>query len=155
MPATSCRFWCFSPSSERPAGAGPSRGKSSFRSLVLGTIPLSDPLALLERLFAGHLPQGAALTGAVIVFVLYAVLGSRTFCGWVCPMDTIEFFEPGRSWTDEDARRAKSAYEKTAARRAARQAQIDAELERRRQTTRKGLVADILAQVRKSGRSAS
>ena len=45
-------------------------------SLVLGTIPLSDPLALLERLFAGHLPQGAALLGAVIVFVLYAVLGS-------------------------------------------------------------------------------
>ena len=58
-------------------------------SLVLGTIPLSDPLALLERLFAGHLPQGAALTGAAIVFVLYAVLGSRTFCGWVCPMNLV------------------------------------------------------------------
>lgn len=58
-------------------------------SLVLGTIPLSDPLALLERLFAGHLPQGAALLGAVIVFVLYAVLGSRTFCGWVCPMNLV------------------------------------------------------------------
>ena len=70
-------------------------------------------------------------------------------------MDTIEFVEPGRSWTDEDARRAKAAYEKNAARRAARQAEIDAELERRRQTTRKGLVADILAQVRKSGRSSS
>jgi len=58
-------------------------------SLVLGTIPLSDPLALLERLFAGHLPQGAALLGSVIVFVLYAVLGSRTFCGWVCPMNLV------------------------------------------------------------------
>ena len=90
---------------------------------------------------------------------LYAVLEADcTGCGLcvpACPMDTIEFVEPGRSWTDEDARRAKAAYEKTTARRAARQAEIDAELERRRQTTRKGLVADILAQVRKSGRSAS
>ena len=50
---------------------------------------------------------------------------------------------------------AKAANEKTAARRAARQAEINADLERRRQTTRKGLVADILAQVRKSGRSSS
>lgn len=58
-------------------------------SEVLGLVPLSDPLALLERWFAGHAPAGAALTGALIVFALYAVLGSRTFCGWVCPMNLV------------------------------------------------------------------
>ena len=43
---------------------------------------------------------------------LYAVLEADcTGCGLcvpACPMDTIEFVEPGRSWTDEDARRAKA-----------------------------------------------
>lgn len=58
-------------------------------STIAGVIPLSDPLALLERLFAGHLPTVTVLTGAAIVLVLYGVIGSRTFCGWICPMNIV------------------------------------------------------------------
>lgn len=84
---------------------------------------------------------------------LYAVLTDRctgcALCVPACPMDTIEFVELDREWTDEDAHRAKDAFEATKARRTARRAQIDAELERRRKTTQKGLVADILARVQR------
>ena len=41
-------------------------------SEVAGTIPLSDPLALLERLAAGHMPTLTAGLGALIVLVLGA-----------------------------------------------------------------------------------
>ena len=58
-------------------------------SRIAGTIPLSDPLALLERLAAGHLPTVTAGLGALIVVVLYGLLGSRTFCGWICPMNMV------------------------------------------------------------------
>lgn len=58
-------------------------------SEIAGVIPLSDPLALLERLAAGHLPTFAAGLGALFVLVLYGLLGSRTFCGWVCPMNMV------------------------------------------------------------------
>lgn len=58
-------------------------------SKLLGIIPLSDPLALLERLCAGILPAAPALLGAAIVLGLYALLGSRTFCGWICPMNIV------------------------------------------------------------------
>ena len=58
-------------------------------SEFVGIIPLSDPLALLERLAAGHLPTFTAGLGALIVLVLYGLLGSRTFCGWICPMNMV------------------------------------------------------------------
>ncbi len=58
-------------------------------SKFLETIPMTDPLALLERLAAGHLPQATAALGALIVLLIYGTLGSRTFCGWVCPMNIV------------------------------------------------------------------
>lgn len=33
-----------------------------------------------------HLPA-TALTGAVIITVLYALAGKRLFCSWVCPLN--------------------------------------------------------------------
>ena len=36
-------------------------------SLTFDTLPLSDPLVLLQTLFSGHLSENAALIGAVIV----------------------------------------------------------------------------------------
>ena len=58
-------------------------------SRILETLPLADPLALLERLAAGVMPSAAALTGAAIVLALYGALGARIFCGWVCPMNIV------------------------------------------------------------------
>lgn len=41
-------------------------------SLLLDSIPFTDPLITLQSLASGHLPATVALTGAVIITVLYA-----------------------------------------------------------------------------------
>lgn len=58
-------------------------------SLLLDTIPLSDPLLVLQTLVAGHLPETTALIGAGIVIVFYAILAPRAFCAWVCPLNMV------------------------------------------------------------------
>lgn len=42
-------------------------------SLLFDTVPLTDPLMTLQSLASGHLPATVALTGAVIITVLYAL----------------------------------------------------------------------------------
>ncbi len=58
-------------------------------SLTLETLPLSDPLVLLQVLATGHLPGSAALVGGLIVLVLYLVVGGRAYCSWVCPVNIV------------------------------------------------------------------
>ena len=58
-------------------------------SEVLGAVPLADPFAVLQILFTGSLPLVEVLIGAGIILVLYAVLGGRTWCAWVCPVNMI------------------------------------------------------------------
>ncbi|MRT56993.1 quinol dehydrogenase ferredoxin subunit NapH [Enterobacteriaceae bacterium RIT693] len=58
-------------------------------SLLLDTVPLSDPLLVLQSLLGGHLPSALALIGAGIVGAGYALLGKRIFCGWVCPLNPL------------------------------------------------------------------
>ncbi|MCM5372755.1 4Fe-4S binding protein, partial [Escherichia coli] len=58
-------------------------------SLLFDTVPLTDPLMTLQSLASGHLPATVALTGAVIITVLYALAGKRLFCSWVCPLNPI------------------------------------------------------------------
>lgn len=58
-------------------------------SLLFDTVPLTDPLMTLQSLASGHLPATVALTGAVIITVLYATAGKRLFCSWVCPLNPI------------------------------------------------------------------
>ena len=58
-------------------------------SLTLKTLPLTDPLYLLQMLAAGHMPYQTAWIGAAIVLVFYLLLGGRVFCGWVCPMNIV------------------------------------------------------------------
>jgi ferredoxin-type protein NapH len=58
-------------------------------SLTLGILPLTDPLVLGQSLVAGHLPELAALTGALIVLVAYALIGGRVYCSWVCPINPV------------------------------------------------------------------
>ena len=58
-------------------------------SKLFGVIPLADPQALLERLCAGIVPTASAAVGALIITLFYGLLGSRSFCGWVCPMNFV------------------------------------------------------------------
>lgn len=46
-------------------------------SLLLDTIPLSDPLITAESLAARHLPDALTLIGAAIIVLFYAILGSK------------------------------------------------------------------------------
>lgn len=58
-------------------------------SLLFDQIPLTDPMLLLQTLAAGHWPYATAWTGALIVFVFYALVGGRVFCSWVCPVNLV------------------------------------------------------------------
>lgn len=58
-------------------------------SLLLDTVPLSDPLIVAESLAAGHLPNNLTLLGAALVIVFYMLVGSRIFCAWVCPLNIV------------------------------------------------------------------
>lgn len=58
-------------------------------SLLLDTVPLTDPLMMLESLFAGHWPALTALAGALVIVVIYALIASRAFCAWVCPLNPV------------------------------------------------------------------
>ncbi len=58
-------------------------------SVVLETVPLTDPLVLLQVLVSGHLPETAAIIGALIVLGFYLLVGGRVYCSWVCPINIV------------------------------------------------------------------
>ena len=58
-------------------------------SLLLGTVPLSDPFVLTQILSAGHLPAETALLGGLIVLLFYILVGGRSYCSWVCPVNIV------------------------------------------------------------------
>lgn len=58
-------------------------------STLLGTVPLADPFAVIQILLTGHLPMTQLLLGAGIVLVVYGIVGGRSFCSWVCPVNMI------------------------------------------------------------------
>ncbi|WP_338547873.1 quinol dehydrogenase ferredoxin subunit NapH [Roseovarius phycicola] len=58
-------------------------------SRTLDILPLTDPFVLVQSMVAGHWPALTALIGAAIVVVAYAVLGGRTYCSWVCPINPV------------------------------------------------------------------
>ncbi len=58
-------------------------------SLILGMLPLTDPLLVLQSLAAGHVPYRDALLGAAIVILSYLLIGGRVFCSWVCPVNVV------------------------------------------------------------------
>ena len=64
------------------------RGDLSASSLF-GTVPLSDPFAVVQILATGALLGVNALIGAAIIVLFYAVIGGRAFCSWVCPVNMI------------------------------------------------------------------
>ncbi len=58
-------------------------------SLTLDVLPLTDPFVLLQSIAAGQIPYRQALLGAGIVLAFYLLLGGRTFCAWVCPLNVV------------------------------------------------------------------
>ncbi len=58
-------------------------------SLTLDVLPLTDPLLVLQSLFAGHLPESAAIIGALLVIAFYLLVGGRAYCSWVCPINVV------------------------------------------------------------------
>jgi ferredoxin-type protein NapH len=64
------------------------RGNLSASEL-LGAVPMADPFAVLQQLFTAHLLKTEVLVGAAIMLVFYALLGGRTFCAWVCPVNVV------------------------------------------------------------------
>lgn len=58
-------------------------------SLVLGTVPLTDPVLLAQVLATRHMPETSALLGAGLVLGFYATVGGRVFCSWVCPVNAV------------------------------------------------------------------
>src|SRR5690606_22198528 len=58
-------------------------------SVTLDTLPLTDPYMLLQGLLAGHLPETAALLGALIVLLFYGLIGGRMYCSWFCPINPV------------------------------------------------------------------
>ena len=58
-------------------------------SLTFDVIPLTDAFVLLQSLAARHVPDVTALAGAWIVIATYWLLGGRSFCAWVCPINPV------------------------------------------------------------------
>lgn len=58
-------------------------------SMLFGTVPLTDPLLVLQSLASGHLPGVLTLVGALLLTGFYACVGKRLFCGWVCPVNPL------------------------------------------------------------------
>lgn len=58
-------------------------------SLLLETLPLTDPYVLLQSLFARHALEATAILGALIVIAFYVLVGGRAYCAWVCPVNIV------------------------------------------------------------------
>ena len=58
-------------------------------SLTLDTVPLADPLVMLQSLVSGHIPERNAIIGVAVVLLFYLLVGGRSYCAWVCPMNII------------------------------------------------------------------
>ena len=58
-------------------------------SLLLNTVPLSDPYAVLQMAVAGAIISFDILLGAFIISIFYFIVGGRAFCSWICPVNMI------------------------------------------------------------------
>ncbi|MBF0608780.1 MAG: quinol dehydrogenase ferredoxin subunit NapH [Candidatus Magnetobacterium sp. LHC-1] len=64
------------------------RGNLSCARLF-DVLTLADPYAVLQMLAARAMPTAEIAVGALTVAVIYALLGGRVFCAWVCPMNVV------------------------------------------------------------------
>ena len=66
-------------------------GNLSF-SKLFNKIPLTDPYAFLQMLFAGAVISSDLIAGVIIILLFYAIIGGRAYCSWVCPVNLITDF---------------------------------------------------------------
>ncbi len=64
------------------------KGNLSF-SHLFGIIPLADPFAVLQAVFAGAIVTADIILGSLVILALYSIITGRVFCSWVCPMNFI------------------------------------------------------------------
>ena len=73
-----------------PIGGGWVLKGNLASSLVLDTVPLVEPIVFLQMLAAGAAGiTTTTLIGVLIVLVFYAIVGGRSYCAWVCPVNIV------------------------------------------------------------------
>ena len=63
-------------------------GNLSF-SKLFDKIPLADPYAVLQMIFAGAVISSDLIIGSLIILLFYAIVGGRAYCSWVCPVNLV------------------------------------------------------------------
>ncbi len=58
-------------------------------SVTLNILPLTDPFVTVQMLFSGHIPEITGILGVAIVLAFYLMVGGRTYCSWVCPVNIV------------------------------------------------------------------
>jgi len=58
-------------------------------SELFGLVPMADPFAVLQIMLTGNLPLREVLLGAALILAVYGLLGARTWCAWVCPVNMV------------------------------------------------------------------
>lgn len=58
-------------------------------SLLLNTIPMSEPFLIAQMLAAGFMPLATAWLGFALVLGFYWLVGGRAYCSWVCPVNLV------------------------------------------------------------------
>ncbi|MGH1368903.1 MAG: quinol dehydrogenase ferredoxin subunit NapH [Maritimibacter sp.] len=58
-------------------------------SRTFDVLPLTDPFIMLQSIVAGHVPALTAILGALCVGAVYALIGGRMYCSWVCPINPV------------------------------------------------------------------
>lgn len=56
---------------------------------LAGVLPLADPFAVVQMLAGRHALATEVLLGGALALGVYALLGGRVFCSWVCPMNVV------------------------------------------------------------------
>ena len=60
-------------------------------SMLLDTVPLTDPLITAESLVTGYLPEITTIIGALVIVISYAIVASKAFRSWFCPMNIVTY----------------------------------------------------------------
>lgn len=58
-------------------------------SYTLNFLPLADPYLLMQGALTGRVPEKLALIGVTVVLLFYLLIGGRTYCAWVCPVNLV------------------------------------------------------------------